>query len=1030
MRGKRIVLAPLLRDEADLQDAMARMAWAIGLASFQDLVAFVATPELAAIEWRVPESMDPTIAPIQLALRPRVTLVAAATAREFLARVAEADIVVERREDELFDGVSADEWAHALRGKRVFKADPARTRQEFGNLIELNSQLRADREAEVEQCRRSFHQVLAAVGRAETAYCLATGPSLAAFRETNFDGAISIVCNSAILDEELMEWVRPKFLVFADPIFHFGPSLYAAAFRTKLRESCARHDYAIIVPMKFYGLLTDAMPDLRARVIGIPSDKPNGFNLDLAAEYRVFTTANILTYLMLPVASTIARKIYMLGCDGRPLNQDTYFWQHNKRTQINDQMDNIKVVHPGFFAIDYNDYYLDHCRQLAELIADGERMGREYGAVTPSFIPCLERRPANLPRTLIIDFTELGARNATGQLKATLFKRWSADRILQVRPLSSRDGSFFRLHTLVEHPELRAEKFDRTAVLRECLDFAPEMIYFRPTESPPEFFELGMELVERLRVPVITHIMDDWPERLRENDPAMFARIDPGLRRLITASAVCLGISDAMDAAYRERYGREFVPVANGIEPEEWPAPSLSRAPDDSLVIRYCGGMTEDMTLASVETFARVVSSLQSEAAIRFEIYALPAALKTAQAKFRNLPGVKVLPSVEWRDYPHLLATAGAVLIAYNFDDRTRTYTRYSMANKLPECLASGAPLVVFGPDSIATVRRARELGAAVTITAPDENALRSALLDLHRTPAPHRERALAAREYARRELTAEAARQVFQTHVTTFKRAPMHEGNTLLGPYNRLQRMSVNDCEVAAQFFARTACARVAIVLGDVAERLVRQFMARGWDVLRAADPAALRSLPPDYPRDTRAVVIATAAAAPDFSDLPLPVVAALIYAEAGDPAPAFSQFPGAEVQFLWSARYPRLAEQWPPDYRALRCLPEAPAGVAPGPGAWIAFDAAVVETPPSVASAVLYLRKAYYACLSGGGKQAQTFARNDREVVVRPFSREHFASLLRAVLASNLRARLAGLWRDSCRVKHAATGRVIHLG
>ncbi|MGH8047670.1 MAG: hypothetical protein ACREKL_10510, partial [Chthoniobacterales bacterium] len=862
--SRRIVVVPLIRSEEQLLDLLARMAWAIGLASFRDVTIFGSEPALAGVEWRVPELMDPAIGANFAALRPRVNFVAAPTREQLVACVEAADFVVFAEDPPQWDVLSDEEWAAILGRKKVLRCDPALTRQEFGNWVELNFQLRAEREAEVEQSRARFQRILEETGNSGTAYCLATGPSLAAFKETNFDGAISIVCNSAILDEELMAWVRPRFLVFADPIFHFGPSQYAAEFRRRLRESCSRHDYTIIVPMRYYGLLTDAMPDLKSRTIGIPSDKPNGFNLDLSGEFRVFTTANILTYLMLPLASTLARKIYLLGCDGRPLDESGYFWQHNKKTQINDQMENIRLAHPGFFAIDYNDYYLDHCRQLEELIAEGEKMGREYGTVTPSFIPALQSRPANLPRMLVIDFTEIGARNATGQIKATLFQKWPANKILQIRPLSTRDGAFFRLHSQVAHPAFKEAKLTREEILRECTDFDPQIIYFRPTDSPPEFFELGCEIVKRLGVPVISHIMDDWPERLHVENPAVFERIDSPLRELLNSSAACLSISEAMSAAYRERYGVEFIPIANGVNPEDWKQEPALREAGQPFVIRYCGGLTEDMSLASVEAVAHAVAELREELPIRLEIYALPAAIKIAEEKFRGISGVEVLPSVDWSEYPKLLSTAGALLIAYNFDERTRTYTQFSMANKLPECLASGTPLIVLGPETIATVRRACDLGAALIITNSDAALLKSGLRRLAVNPGSFREDASVARVRALTELNADVPRKKFHELVARAEGRGMIREKALLGPYTRLQQRRVDDAEVAALFFKEVSAAKVVIAFGDVARRHIAKFIERDWKAVSCpviVDASRhLHTLIPEFGKNAVAVVLCNA--------------------------------------------------------------------------------------------------------------------------------------------------------------------------
>lgn len=974
VKESRITILPLIRSEEELHDLIARMAWGIGLASFHDCTIYLESPTLADVEWKVPVLMDPAIAANFPALRPRVRFVPVPTKEEIVERLVITDFVVFVEDPPQWDILTEEEWTEALSRKKILRGDPVRTRQEFGNWVELNFQLRADREAEIEQSRIRFGRLLEEYGQFETAYCLATGPSLAAFKETNFDGALSIVCNSAILDEELMDWVRPRFLVFADPIFHYGPSNYAAEFRRKLRESCVRHDYTIIVPMRYHGLLTDAMPELQARTIGIPSDKPNGFNLDLAAEFRVYTTANILTYLMLPVASTLARKIYLLGCDGRPLDESGYFWQHNKTTQINDQMETIRLVHPGFFAIDYNDYYLDHCRQLEELIHDGEKMGREYGTVTPSFIPALSSRPANLPRMLVIDFTEIGARNATGQLKATLFQKWPAKKVLQIRPLSTRDGSYFRLHSQEAHPDFPGAKLTRDDVLRECADFAPQLIYFRPTDSPPEFLELGWEIVRRSGVPVVTHIMDDWPERLRMENPESFARIEPTLCALLRQSAVRLSISDAMSDAYRERYGQDFVAVANGIDPSEWTGLPSGRQPGEPLVIRYCGGLTEDMTLASVEMVARAVAELGDELPIRFEVCALPAAFKVAREKFNGLRGVEVLPSVEWSEYPKLLSTAGALLIAYNFDERTRVYTQFSMANKLPECLASGVPLLVFGPETIATVRRARELGAAIVVDRPEADLLKSELRRLAASPEVFREKALAARERALGELGADASRQLFQQLVSRLDgaRRPLSSRPTLLGPYTRLDRREVDDCEVAARFFREEAAARVAVAFGDIPSDWLEKFMNREWKAVACPALAGasrhFSTLMPTFGKDAVAVVLCRARDIRGVEVLPLRTAATLVFCDGTDAERTMildrlRHLDG--LRAVWSGRYFPLGKNGPGEYRVL-CEVSAGEDIPPAqPGVLILLDPALIRVRRGAPAAVIRLRKAYSAAI-----------------------------------------------------------------
>jgi hypothetical protein len=135
------------------------------------------------------------------------------------------------------------------------------------------------------------------------------------------------------------------------------------------------------------------------------------FNFDLLSNFSANQTGNILTMLMLPVASTLAREICIGGCDGRADKAQTYFWSHHAPSQIADRMDDAKEAHPGFFKISYTDYYDQHCATLELLMRQGEQDGRIFRNITTSHVPGLARRDSStvfpsaiLPRPVVYTF--------------------------------------------------------------------------------------------------------------------------------------------------------------------------------------------------------------------------------------------------------------------------------------------------------------------------------------------------------------------------------------------------------------------------------------------------------------------------------------------------------------------------------------------------------------------------------------------------------------------------------------------------
>lgn len=227
-------------------------------------------------------------------------------------------------------------------------------------------------------------------------YIFGTGPSLdEAFKpERTFDDGISIACNSMVKNVELLDKLQPKIFVASDPIFHAGCSAYAQEFREKLFDCLDRFPKAfLVVPFRDYLIYMKNLPSrFSDRIVGIPFNHSESFNLDIMNDFQVKSTGNVMTNLLIPLASTIAGSIGMMGYDGRKIEDNEYFWAHNKKAQFNDQMDSIQIAHPSFFNIDYDDYYLEHCETLETILSQGESEGHTYANLSHSYIPALANR--------------------------------------------------------------------------------------------------------------------------------------------------------------------------------------------------------------------------------------------------------------------------------------------------------------------------------------------------------------------------------------------------------------------------------------------------------------------------------------------------------------------------------------------------------------------------------------------------------------------------------------------------------------
>lgn len=734
---------------------------------------------------------------------------------------------------------------------RVRCVDRLSVRQEGSAWIAENNLMLPDRTDVVRTSRKRLAALAKSFVRPEKVTIFASGPSVENYRDFNFRDSIGIICNSVVMDDELLDQVRPNILCFGDPIFHFGPSRYAEKFRAKMVSAVKRHDLWVFVPLMYFGLLRLRVPEISDRLIPLPHRKDREFNLNLLNDPELKVTSNILTFLLLPIASTLGQRIELLGCDGRPLAENNYFWRFNPKTQINDQMDNIKAVHPAFFAIDYNDYYQEHCETVAQVIAMGEAAGRSFVSLTPSHIPALSHRflptiqtegsskREDFPRLLLLDSTCFGSLSATGQLKDRLFRDWPRERLLQIHsPLEGQHSVW----TFGREPDLENRPLSEEELRCLLFDFSPEAVYFRPVDNRAALFEFGRRLLAETSLPYAVHIMDDWPERLRLSKPDEYARLSSDLQDLISTSDICLSIGDAMSQAFVKRYGRRFLPVANGVDLVEWCPVTKTRKEKEPMVVRYSGALSEDMTLHTLILVAEAIEELSREMPIRFEVFTMEVWRKKAEKAFASLQAVALAPVTESvESYRTLMATADLLIIGYNFDAESLAYIRYSVGNKFPEYLNAGKPLLVVGPREAATVALAESIEGVLTVTMPDPEAIKAAIRSVFVEPEQAVRRALDARGEGARRLGMDSQRRLLEENLCALKNAA--QWSTV--PLGREHRARIEEVELLAEVLLARKTRGVMIDVGAHYGSSLLPFARKGWRVFAfEPDPSNRRAL------------------------------------------------------------------------------------------------------------------------------------------------------------------------------------------
>lgn len=427
---KRLFVGPAVADKATLESIVARLAHYLAHVDVQSVVIAV-TPEMARADPSrfvrqpgLPSGFDPEVLTRVPAIAPRISLqvlhpgaVPSLTAAYLL----------------LWDVRSRTEepWASVARRYRqnrtTFDVDWQRTRSEgawFGQLSLLLSKRRRsfDNEEAVRFRARTEHLL-----GSPAAYLVATGPSAREALDLDMSDGVRIACNTTILDDDLMEHVRPDIVTFADPIFHFGPSTYAHQFQRALGRLAERQDFTVVTLERYASLLRSRFPGHSDRIVGVRlglASWPQ--NYDLMRDLAVKPYPNILTMLMLPLATTFSRTINLIGFDGRD-PKETYFWRHGTTVQFDRELEEIRSAHPGFFELDYGDYYDQHVAAVEQMFLDIELRGGTVNSRAHSFMRPLLRRSEAADSPVVVGRTRAHRDPSPAAIIASITPDWTGD---------------------------------------------------------------------------------------------------------------------------------------------------------------------------------------------------------------------------------------------------------------------------------------------------------------------------------------------------------------------------------------------------------------------------------------------------------------------------------------------------------------------------------------------------------------------------------------------------------------------------
>jgi hypothetical protein len=396
------------------------------------------------------------------------------------------------------------------------------------------------------------------------------------------------------------------------------------------------------------------------------------------------------------------------------------------------------------------------------------------------------RNDDSYPRVLLVNGEPFTTQSGTGLTLLSLFKGWPSDRLAclyvgDATPVREVCDAYWRL-SLNDVPWVRAARAGagsgpqngaipapvdappRSAVLRsgaprailrglrvvarhqqlteiasfrlpadvlgQIKAFAPQLLYSMLGSNA--VMRLLLEIQGHCLVPIVPHMMDDWPSTLYRQSilsPLLRHRMQRGLRSVFVRSPLRLAISEAMAEEYSARFGGTFTSFMNTVEilPRSG-EPAGPRAPGSPLQVMYVGGLHLNRW-RPLRAIGEALCALRQEGlAAELVVHTQPRFAELASRHLADVGSIRLAGPVDPNAVASIVGAADVLVHVESFDPASRRYARLSLSTKIPECLSAGKPILAYGPRELASIRYLEQTGAAIAVTTPGGYALVAAL--------------------------------------------------------------------------------------------------------------------------------------------------------------------------------------------------------------------------------------------------------------------------------------------------------------
>lgn len=246
-----------------------------------------------------------------------------------------------------------------------------------------------------------------------------------------------------------------------------------------------------------------------------------------------------------------------------------------------------------------------------------------------------------------------------------------------------------------------------------CIFLAPGYAKF--------IYDVAMRISKDYSLPIVTYICDDYyflkaPRTLsgRLGQSALRRKTD----RLMARTSHLVAICDEIKDCYSRKFGLEASVIMTGSDMEKQPRSQSVRSP---AVISYLGNIQRNR-FTSLADIGRALDEIGQRTGMRafLDIYTSETDPQIL-GHFDGIGSIRIRDFVSGEKFLQVFRDSDFLLHTEAFDEENADLVKHSVSTKIADSLASGVPLIAYGPKDIASIRHLIRNDCAFVATSRDE---------------------------------------------------------------------------------------------------------------------------------------------------------------------------------------------------------------------------------------------------------------------------------------------------------------------